>query len=376
MVGPLTPDALAALPARFAAWAASVPGARYRFRQTPRGWVPVAVADLADAVERSIVRLPDPHDAAAVEQLARELPYEHLGVTLVLTPDSAAFSFAHYFGDGPVMVAAMRSVLSGELTGEPRMTRFPLLRALVHTRQFTPRALREGRAVLRGMHRYFDNATWSKPGQLTQTVALSSMIVEAADLRAITAREREKAPSVSSLDVLSSLVLRSFADSLAPGTDMPVRMLVGLRQHLPEGLSTTGNFSTSAVLGALRATSWTPTEAREAMGTVTASPTLVAARAVELLVHTRARLRGRTADSGGPLQLTYNVLTGRVGTSRDDYVPGRPRNAILLMLNRGPLLGPHCTVWATGTDFIITTVDDSGLLDLPRFETVLRASLT
>lgn len=45
------------------------------------------------------------------------------------------------------------------------------------------------------------------------------------------------------------------------------------------------------------------------------------------------------------------------------------------MLNRGPLLGPHCTVTATGGEFLVTTVDDTGMLDLPAFEAALRAEL-
>lgn len=54
---------------------------------------------------------------------------------------------------------------------------------------------------------------------------------------------------------------------------------------------------------------------------------------------------------------------------------GLPPQSTLLMLNRGPLLGPHCTVTATGGEFLVTTVDDTGMLDLPAFEAALRAEL-
>jgi len=375
IVGPLTQDALAQLPGRFAAWAAAAAAARFRFRRSAGRWVPVRAGELAARIERAVVHVPDDLDAAQVEDLVRGLEYSELAVMLILTPSTAAINLSHYFGDGPLALVAIRAILSGEIPGAPRETRFPLVRALLATGQWRPSALRRGRDLLHGMHGHFAAASWSRPGQLTESVALSSVRLDTASLRPAVARERETDPKASTLDVLTSLVLRSFAASLADGADMPVRMLVGLRQHLPEGLSTSGNFSTSAILGSLRGSAWTPAGAREAMAAVTSSPTLVAAEGVEAIAHARARLRGRPVDGGSPLQLTYNVITGRVGADRGDFRPGEPQSAVLLMLNRGPLLGPHCTVTVTGSDYLVTTVDDTGLLDLPRFEDELRAAL-
>lgn len=375
IVGPLTPDALAELPGRFAAWAASPAGARYRFRRVGTRWIPVRRGELAARIERSVVRLADDLDGAQLESAVRDLEYTELAAMLILTPSSAAINLSHYFGDGPLALVAIRSILSGEIPDELPMTRLPLLRALLATGRWRPAALREGRDLLRGMHEHFATASWSEPGQVTESVTLSAVRIDTAALRPLVAKEREADPKASSLDVLTSLVLRSFAASLAEGADMPVRMLVGLRQHLPDGLSTSGNFSTSAILGSLRGSSWTPAGAREAMAAVTSSPTLVAAEAVEVTAHARARLRRRPVDGGSPLQLTYNVITGRVGAARDDFAPGGQQRSTLLMLNRGPLLGPHCTVSVTGSDFLVTTVDDTGLLDFARFEAAIAAGL-
>ena len=357
------------------AWAASPAGGRYRFRRAGRRWVPVRRRELAACIERSVVRLADDLDAAQLESVVRDLEYTELAAMLILTPSSAAMNLSHYFGDGPFALVAIRAILSGEIPDEPRMTRFPLLRALLATGRWRPSALREGRDLLHGMHEHFATASWSKPGQVTESVTLSAVRIHTAALRPLVAKERETDPRASSLDVLTSLVLRSVAASLSEGADMPVRMLVGLRLHLPAGHSTSGNFSTSAILGSLRGSSWTPAGAREAMAAVTSSPALVAAEAVEVIAHARARLRRRPVDGGSPLQLTYNVITGRVGAARDDFVPGGEQRSTLLMLNRGPLLGPHCTVSVTGSDFLITTVDDTGLLDFARFEAAIAAGL-
>ena len=379
VVGPLTAEALERLPGRFREWAASPGGARYAFRRSGTAWVPVRARERAGRVESAVVRTGEVLDVAGIEALARRLEYADFGAILILTPTFAAVSFSHYFGDGPAALGPLRAVLSGVPSPEPRMARFPLLRALLTTGQWRPSALRAGRELQRSMHRHFAVASLSEPGQATtaETLSLSAFTVDARRLRAVAARERQAAVSVSTLDVLTSLVFRSFAACLAEGADMPVRMLVGLRQHLPHGLSAPGNFSSSVILGSLRGQDWSPTEVGRAMGPVTGSATVVASEAVEVLAHARARLRRRAsgAEAGTPLMLTYNVLTGRIGVDKADFLPGEQPQSTLLMLNRGPLLGPHCTVTATGGDFLVTTVDDTGLLDLDRFETAMRAEL-
>ena len=379
VVGPLTTDALERIPENFHAWAASPSAAAFRFRRTPTGWVRIPRRELRDRVERSIVRTDEDLDLVAIERLARELDYSEFASRLILTPRFVAPSLSHAFGDGTVGLGVLRAFLSGVIEPEGRQTRIPVLRALAATGQLTPSGLRAGREFQRAMHGHMELASRAALGQRADasTVTHSHVSVDAERLRARVALEREESGlPVSTLDVLSGLIFRAFRACLDDENDLPVRMLVGLRRYLPRGLTARGNLAANAVLGTLRTRQWTAADAREAITHATSSPTIVASHAVEKLGHARARFtRRRGAPTGSPLVLSYSVLSGRLGADRDDFVPGERQLATLVMLNRGPVIGPHCTLTATGSNFLIATVDDSGILDLDRFAAAFEAEL-
>lgn len=319
------------------------------------------------------------------ERLARSAHYTDLGVILLVSEDAVAVSFSHRFGDGGPALAALRMILAGRIVSPPRVTRSPVLRSLVATRQLNLAGLRAGRAYLRDYNPVLARAPRADPGReaTADTVVLSDFSIPVREVSALAAAERARDPaaaSVSTTAVLTALALRAVRRCLAPDIDLPVGMIVGLRRHLPEGLDTNGNFLLSACVGTLRERVWTAAEVRDRALPRIADRAAVAAYAVEALAHVRQRVqavgRRRAASSGHPLQFDLSIVTGGIGVAGEDYLPGRPASPGLLLLHRGPAIGPHCTITVTGKDYIVTTVDDSASLDLTKLEEAFRQELS
>ena len=100
IVGPLTQDALAQLPGRFAAWAASPAAARFRFRRSAGRWVPVRAGELAARIERAVVHVPDDLDAAPAVPSCRRgapVPSGYLSSLGGLTPSFSGKMMSPWF---------------------------------------------------------------------------------------------------------------------------------------------------------------------------------------------------------------------------------------------------------------------------------------
>jgi hypothetical protein len=384
---PLTADAMARIPHGFRAWAGSRAAEPFRFARRPdgSGWRPVHDAELAAAIESSIVRVDDGLGLEGMLAVARDTAYLHFGVVLLLSSDSLAVSFSHRFADGVATLTALETILSGRPQAEPRMSGTPILRGLAHTGQLNLAGLRHGRDALRATNSLLARVPRAAAAQrpASDSATLSEFVLSSSRLSELAAAERSRTPSVDddpripNSAVLAGLVFRAMRRGLADGADLPIGMLVGLRRHLGSGWSTRGNFATGIVAGTLRERDWSAADFHRVVTPRIASITPMASYAVETLARSRARLGAtrRTPLSINPagLMFSYNVLPGGIGLERDDYIAGATPRPGLIMLNRGDPLGPYCTTAATGREFVITTVDDSGSVDLAGLEAAFRA---
>lgn len=394
VAGPVAPGALADLPARFERWVLSPASRPYRFRRAADGrWmrVPGDPGTLGAAAAASVIRLPPGLDVAGLDAAARARSYDHFGVQLLVSGPLVGVSVSHAFSDGVAALVAVQGVLGGgggvaapaaDDAPRARMSAFPTLRGLARSGQLTPSALSAGRALLHVEHPVLAAAPRvALAGE--HPVVIRSFAVPSAGLaalgRAAAGPDGRKPPTTA---VLASLLFRAVRRTLAPGVDLPIRMQVGLRRHLGPGVTTHGNFAFAPLVGTLRSRDWTPADYLAEVAPRVADERAIAAFAFQglslLRMRVRARVRGprrEASTQSGPLSFSFNVIPGGVGLPSSDYVPGAPQHPSLVMVTREGVLGPHLTVAATGREFVVTAVDDSGLLDIAALEAAVTEEL-
>ena len=255
-------------------------------------------------------------------------------------------------------------------------------RALRATGQLNAASLRAGREYLRAGHDAVAAAPLADPALPTDgsTVRIAQFSISSRRLGELAAAERATltdGTSVPTTAVLVGLLFRSVRRTQPAQLDLPLQMLVGLRRHLGTGWSTRGNFALAAVLGTARGRPWGATDYRDVVAPRLNSADALPAYVLHELIHLRSRLgRKRRPDvetAGAALLLSLSLITGRIGLGAADYLPGEEPADTMLMLTRGSILGPHATIVATGSRFVVTVIDDSATLDIPALEGAFRA---
>lgn len=380
---PLTPDAVARAERGFLAWAQSPASRPFRYRRgaRPGVWHRVADRDVAARAAAAIQRLPGRPDLAEVERVVRRHEFRDLGLILVVWEDTVALSLCHRFSDGLLALPIIRSVMAAEPMARPRWSATPLLRALAATRQLSLGGLRAGRAYLREGDVEFPRGDAGRVAA-DDTVQVAQHVIPAADLQRATAAERERlgdGARLATTEVLGGVALRALRACLQDGRDLPVVMTVGLRRFLPDGLGARGNFITTTNVGTLRGVPWDATDLRDRAFPRARDPRAVPGFVIQTLAPLRERLRraGRPLPhaESEPIGAVLNLLRGDVGIGAADYRAGEVPRPALFMVHRGLAIGPHCSIVTTGSDYVASVLDDSGLVDLTRFPAALDAEL-
>lgn len=378
LAGPLSSTAVERIPVGLLRYLESDAGRQFRYRETADGWVPVPRAEVAARLRASTVRLADGLDTEGIAHAVERIGHRELAILIVIAGSTVGIAFSHRYSDGTVAMGALQSALGGAVDTAPRLSRFPVLRALMQTGNLRLGAIRAARARLHAHHELIANAPRSRADA---ELRVARILVPTRALSALAAAEPllagRRPPTTA---VLSAFVFRSIAAGLPAGVDLPVRMQVGLRRHLGEGWTTAGNFAAGPVVGTLREREWAAADYVERVAPRIADPGVVAEFAVEGLAHLRARLRGarlsgaRTGEV--PLSFSFNVVPGGVGFRPEDGIDGVTPEPTLFMVDRGGKVGPHLSIAATGRAFVLTVVDDSGLLDLRAVERALATAGT
>lgn len=374
IVTPLTASAIARIEASFVAWAASAASEPFRFRRPrdARRWRRVARSEAAARARASIHRLAGSVDLAGLERAVRAHRYENFGAELIVTDDAVALSMSHRFSDGLAAGRLVREVFGDEPVAASRTRRWPLVLALRETRQLTVRGILAGRAYHREMDWVEPLAAHAEPGRVAndETVVLAQVSVSADELAALVRAERAVLPHGERLapsEVLAALTLRTLRRCLVDDRDLPVVMTVGLRRFLPAGADARGNFAAVTTVGTLRSSTWTSREVRDQALPRARDARAVPAAVVDVIARARHRVSPpRRGEQGRPLAVVLNLLHGGLGIRPDDVPPGRALRPALVMVPRGPVSGPHCTVVAGRGIHVISVLDDSGILDVTR----------
>lgn len=376
IVSPLTATAIARIETSFVAWADSAASEPFRFRRPPgaRRWRRVARSEAASRARASIHRLPGSVDLTGLERAVRAHRYENFGAELIVTDDAVALSMSHRFSDGLAAGRLVRTVFGDEPVEPTRARRWPLLLALRETRQLSVRGILAGRAYHREMDWVEPLAAHAEPGRVAsdETVTIAQVSVSADELSALVRAERAALPEGERLapgEVLAALTVRTLRRCLVDDRDLPVVMTVGLRRFLPAGVDARGNFAAVTTVGTLRSSTWTSREVRDQALPRARDARAVPAAVVDVIARARHRLRpsrGRHDEQGRPLAVVLNLLHGGLGISADDVPPGETLRPALVMVPRGGVSGPHCTVVAGRGIHVISVLDDSGILELTR----------
>jgi hypothetical protein len=335
-------------------------------RAWPAPGRPLGVREAQRRARAAVRRIEQAGSDASLVAAARHAGYPAgLPVSVTVCGDRLAVAFAHAVADGGGMVVLLQALLRAAL-GEPLAeapqpaTRFPLLRALVAA---GPRALLAARPVLTELDVPPVPAEAPDPQQAALDRArLLRVRLDAERLGRIRRARRGGGRGRATISTrVVSLALTALRETSRRTEDVRVALPVDLR-HLVQG-RVDGNFVSTAPMGGLRSTDWTPARISERVAALSGPAGLVAlasgtTRAVRARITRAAPWRERAVSVS---VLTSDVLPA--GTWR------APAAAGVACATIGPWPSAvFVLLWFAGEEAYLSVWDEGEVVDLDRFQ--------